>query len=140
MTVAVVATLVLLLVGAVVVVYARDPGPTPEDIAVGYELAWDRLDFDALWSLSGPSLRDGLDKTAFMAAKREAYRERPELQHLAGEVHVEGLDVVGDRAVVRTRLTLRDGSVVRNEVGLDRHTFGWTVADYHLVGPAASDA
>lgn len=135
MIVAVVATLVLLLVLGVVVVYARDPGPTPVDIAIGYELAWDRLDFDTLWTLSGPGLRDGLDKKGFLAAKRAAYRERPELAHIAGEVHVDGVDVADDRAVVRTRLTLRDGSVVRNAVGLDRNPFGWSVSDYQLVGP-----
>ena len=136
MIVAVVATLVLLLVVGVVVVYARDPGPTPVDIAIGYELAWDRLDFDTLWSLSGPGLRDGLDKRGFLAAKRAAYRERPELAHIAGAVHVDGVEESGDRAVVRTRLALRDGTVVRNEIGLDRNPLGWSVSDYRLVDPA----
>ena len=139
MIVGIVAVAVLLLVGAAVVVYARDPGPTPADIAIGYELAWDRLDFDTVWSLSGPSLRDGLDKKTFMAAKHAAYRERPELAHLAGAVHVESIDEVGDRAEVRTRLSLRDGSVVAHVVGLDRNAFGWSVSEYRLTDPAATE-
>lgn len=138
MIVAVVAGAVLVLVAAAVVVYARDPGPTTVDIAIAYEQAWDRLDFDTLWTLSGPTLRDGLDKHAFMAAKRSAYQERPELSHLAGAVHVDGVEEVGDRAQVRTRLELRDGSVVANVVGLDRNAFGWTVSEYHLADPVDS--
>ncbi len=43
---AIVAVTVFALVIALIVLFARDRGPAPADIAVSYELAWDRLDFD----------------------------------------------------------------------------------------------
>ena len=60
----IVAVVVFGLVISVVVAYALEPGPTPTDIAVAYEEAWDRLDFGTLWTLSGSELRDGLDQRA----------------------------------------------------------------------------
>lgn len=133
----IVAVLVFAVVISVIVIYARDPGPTPVDIAVGYELAWDRLDFDALWSLSAVELRDGLDKPAFIAAKRAAYEGRSELGHLVAHVDVEEQDVTGFHAVVRTCVTLHDGSVVHNDVSLIRRASAWAVSGYQLVsGPS----
>ena len=70
---AVVITLVLLLCLAVVIAIAKDRGPGPEDVAVSYEMAWDRFDFDVLWTLSGTELRDGLDRHEFVDVKRAAY-------------------------------------------------------------------
>ena len=134
MIVAIAGALVLLLAGTAVVIYAKDPGPLPVDIAIAYELAWDRFDFDALWTLSGPNLRDGLDKKQFVAAKASAYTDRSELAHLAGQVDVEVAESVGDVSVIRTRLTLRDGSVIHNEVSLLRNAFGWSVTGYVLAG------
>src|SRR5437763_5918519 len=32
---------------------AREPGPAPADVALAYERAWDELDFDLLYDLSG---------------------------------------------------------------------------------------
>src|SRR5262249_16600022 len=62
---ALVAVVIFALVVTLVVIFAREPGPTPPDIAIAYELAWDRLDFDTLWTLAGPELRDGLDKREY---------------------------------------------------------------------------
>ena len=69
---AIVAVTVFGLVFSLIVLFARDGGPAPADIAVSYELAWDRLDFDTLWTLSGDELRDGLDKRAYTTAKSAA--------------------------------------------------------------------
>ena len=52
MIMAVVAVLVIGLALAVVVAIARDKGPGPGDVAVSYELAWDRLDFESLFTLA----------------------------------------------------------------------------------------
>lgn len=136
---ALVALPVLGLIVAVVVLFARDPGPVPVDIAIAYEDAWDRLDFDTLWTLSGPELRDGLGKREYMVAKARAYAGRADLGHLAARVEVEDAAVGIGHAVVRTRVTLRDGATVRNDVALAKHASGWVVTGYELVsGPAAT--
>ena len=51
MALAIVGVAVLGLVIAFVVIYAKDPGPPPDDVATAYETAWDHLDFSSLWTL-----------------------------------------------------------------------------------------
>ena len=125
---------VLLLCLALVVAIARDRGPGPGDVAVSYELAWDRLDFDALWTLSGVELRDGLDRRSFVAAERAAYEEQTTLRGLVGHVGVDDVttNASGEAALVTTRVELRDGSVVHNMVQLARRQSRWQVVAYRL--------
>jgi hypothetical protein len=130
---AIVAVVIFALVMSVIVLFARDPGPTPADIAIAYELAWDRLDFDTLWALSGPELRDGLDKREYTAAKTRAYEGRHELRNLADHVDIDDASVGIGHAAVRTRVTLRDGAVVRNDVVLTKRSAAWLVTGYQLV-------
>jgi len=133
----VVALTVFALVVCVIVLFAREAGPMPADIAVSYELAWDRLDFDTLWSLSGSELRDGLDKKAYIVAKRAAYAGQTELGNLAERVELEDVAVGLAHAVVRTRVTLHTGAVVHNDIALTRRSSSWVVTGYELV-PAPS--
>ena len=63
---------------ALVVFVAADPGPSAAEVALAYEYAWDHLDFEGLWALSGDELRDGLDRPAFIEAKRAAYVAAPD--------------------------------------------------------------
>jgi hypothetical protein len=136
---AVIAVVIFALVVALVIAVARDPGPPAEDVAVAYEDAWDRLDFEALWALSGDELRDGMDRRAFIAAKREAYqRQAPELENLAADVAVEHLDAGRHAAVVRTRVDARGGGETRNEIQLAHRAGKWVVVGYHLLGPGVS--
>jgi hypothetical protein len=130
---AIVAVVVFTLVLAVIVLFARDPGPIPTDIAIAYELAWDRLDFDTLWALSGPEMRDGLDKPEYIAAKTRAYEGRHELRNLAEHVDIDEANVGIGHAAVRTRVTLRDGAVVRNDIVLTKRSAAWVVTAYQLV-------
>jgi hypothetical protein len=125
---------VLLLCLALVVAVARDRGPGPDDVAVSYELAWDRLDFDALWTLSGTELRDGLDKHAFVAAKRAAYEQQRALRGLVEHVGIDDVALTssGENALVTTRVELRDGTVVHNTVQLVRRQSRWQVVAYRL--------
>jgi hypothetical protein len=74
--IAIVSVSVLVLIGAVVVAVAKDPGPGPEDVAIAYERAWDRLDFDTLYTLAGRELRDGLERSQYIAAKHAAYAQQ----------------------------------------------------------------
>jgi len=134
--VAIVGTIILLLCLAVVVAVAKDHGPTPEDVAVSYEHAWDQLDYTALFTLSAAELHDGLDRKHFVAAKRRAYAERQELRGLAAHIVADDVAVRGDDAVVTTRVDLRDGSVVHNAVGLVRRNARWQVASY-AIAPGA---
>jgi hypothetical protein len=123
---------ILVLVGAMIVAVARDPGPSPADVALGYEHAWDQLDFDAVYRLSGPELRDGLSRAQFVEAKRTAHREGGSQGHLVAHAGVEETRIDGDVAVVVTRLELRDGSGLRNDVGLARRAREWQVVAYTL--------
>jgi hypothetical protein len=133
---AVVITLVVLLCFAVVVAIAKDRGPGPIDVAVSYEMAWDRFDFDVLWTLSGDELRDGLDRRDFVEAKRAAYANQRALSELGAGVTVEDSAVRGVAAVVTTCVALRDGTAVRNRVQLARRTGRWQVVAYHLATDA----
>jgi hypothetical protein len=130
---AIVAVVIFFLVIALIVLFAREPGPTPADIAIAYELAWDRLDFDTLWSLAGPELRDGLNKRDYIAAKARAYEGRHELRNLADHVDIDEANLGVGYAAVRTRVTLRDGAVVRNDVVLTKRSAAWVVTGYQLV-------
>ena len=134
MVTAIVGGVILALCLALVVAIARDRGPGPGETAVAYELAWDRLDFDVLWTLSGGELRDGLDRREFVAAKRAAYEQQRALSGLAEHVAIEDAAVTssGDVAVVTTRVELRDGTTVHNVVQLVRRNARWQVVAYRL--------
>ena len=129
---AVVIVLVVGLAIALVVAVAKNPGPSPTEIALGYEHAWDVLDFDVVYRLSGHELHDGLTKRDFVAAKRAAYSDRAAFGNLVEEAVAEADTRRGDSAAVMTRLTLRDGSVVHNEVRLERRSRAWEVVAYEL--------
>ena len=134
----VVVALVIVLAILLVVAVARDPGPSPTEVALAFEHAWDLLDFDVVYRLSGPELHDGLRKADFVAAKKAAYANRRALGHLVVEAAAEAEVREGDAAAVVTRLTLRDGSVVHNEVRLLRRSRAWEVVAYELrPAPAA---
>jgi hypothetical protein len=119
-------------VGLVLAV-AFERGPTPGDVALSYELAWDRLDFPSLWTLSAPELRDGRSRKDFVADKQSAYRDQPRLRAVVDHVEVEAVAVHGRRAAsVLTRLDVRDGPSVHNEVRLERRNGSWRVVSYAL--------
>ena len=80
---------------AVVVGVAKDPGPSPTDIALGYEHAWDELDFDVVYRLSGPELHDGLAKADWVAAKRAAYANGSNARPSRRRDRGRGRDVAG---------------------------------------------
>ena len=133
-----VVVLVIALAIALVVAVARDPGPAPTEVAMAFEHAWDLLDFDVVYRMSGPELHDGMRKAQFVAAKRAAYAETPRLGRLVREIAAESERQEGDAAVVVTRLTLRDGTVAHNEVRLVRRSRAWQVVGYDLrPAPAA---
>jgi hypothetical protein len=127
-----VALAVFALIVALVVAVAVDPGPAPDESALAYEEAWDRLEFASLWDLSGDELRDGLDRKAFVAAKLAAYSQQPGLGQLAREVTLEDTRAARSIAVVHTRVELRDGGVARNEIRLTKRAGRWVVVAYQL--------
>jgi hypothetical protein len=129
----VIAVIVLALVVALVVLVARDPGPPPEDVAVAYEDAWDRLDFEALWTLSGDELHDGLHHREFVAAKRAAYEAQSGLGGLAEDVSVEHVEAGRQVAVVHTCVSLRDGGTAHTSVQLESRGGRWVVVGYDLL-------
>ena len=131
--------LVLVLALSVVVVIAKDRGPGPGEVAVAYELAWDRLDFESLFTLSGLELRDGLDRRDFIAAKRSAYAQQHALGKLVERVGVDEVANIRDAAVAITAVELHDGSEVHNRVEMARRNGRWQVVAYQLE-PSAKDA
>jgi hypothetical protein len=135
---AVVGIVVLALAITVVVVIAKDRGPGPGEVAVAYELAWDRLDFESLFTLSGTELRDGLDRRGFIAAKRSAYAQQHQLGGLVERVGIDQVANSRDAAVAITEVELRDQAVVHNRVEMARRNGRWQVIAYRLE-PSAED-
>ena len=128
----IVGILVLVVLFAVIVAIAKDPGPHPEDVAVAYEVAWDKLDFESLYTLAGREMRDGLDRQQFVAAKKAAYAQQHAMTGLAERVGVDDSATAGDAAIVATRVELHDGGVVLNRVDLARRNGRWEVVGYRL--------
>jgi hypothetical protein len=124
--------LIVLLCIALVIAIAHDRGPGPADTAVSYELAWDRLDFEAIWNMSGIELRDGLGRKEYVAAKRIAYATQGALGGLAADVVVDDVAATEDTAVVVTRIELHDGSTVGNQLQLARRHGRWFVVAYQV--------
>ena len=132
MLTAVVAVAIAALVLSLVLAVARESGPPPSDVALAYETAWDNLDFESLWAVSGDELRDGLGRREFVAAKVAAYAQQTRLSHLARDIVIESVDQGGDFAVVCTRVDLHDGDVARNELHLVKRVGRWSVVEYRL--------
>ena len=132
MLTAVVAVAVVGLVIALVLAVACERGPPASDVALAYEMAWDHLDFESLWAVSGDELRDGLGRREFVAAKVAAYAQQTRLSHLARDIVIESVDQGGDLAVVRTRVELHDGDLAQNELHLVKRVGRWSVVEYRL--------
>src|SRR6476469_3517799 len=125
------------LLGFLFYAVAHERGPGAPDVAIGYEHAWDELNFGLLWDLSGPELREGLRRDQFIEAERAAYANE---QHgrLAESIEVDTFVEGNQSARVVTRVTA-EGLVVRNDVSLERRANGWTVVGYSLRPAGASD-
>ena len=139
MIAAIIALVVVALVLALVVAVGLESGPSPGEVAVSYELAWDRLDFDALWAMSGAELRDGRSRHDFIADKREAYAGQRDLAGLARDVKLDEVRKGSELAAARTRVVLQDGTEVRNQVQLALREGTWKVIGYHLEPDASGN-
>ncbi len=107
----------------------REPGPGPGDVAIAYERAWDDLDFDLLYELSGEEMRDGMRKQRFIAAKKAAYAGKH--ARLGARVHVEN-SVVGHQTALVVTSVEAAGTHVHNNVMLEKRANGWVVVAYSL--------
>ncbi|MCZ7530611.1 MAG: hypothetical protein M5U31_09870 [Acidimicrobiia bacterium] len=135
--VALVALGILLLL--LVIRFATESGPTPEEVALAYEEAWDRFDFASVWELSGMEIRDGRSRNEFVAAKRAAFADRPSLDRLTGRVLVEDVVIESQRANVRTSLGLDDGSPTGSDITMERRDGRWQVVAYTYTGGSDID-
>ena len=113
------------------VAVGREPGPAPVDVAIAYERAWDELDFNLLYDLSGPGLRDGLRRDQFIAAKRAAYARPESRKRIGADITVE-TSVAGHQSALVVTRVVADGSPVRNNVMLEHTANGWLVIGYSL--------
>jgi hypothetical protein len=109
----------------------REPGPGPADVAIAYEHAWDHLDFDLLFDLSGDELRDGMRRDRFVAAKRNAYEKANARARLGADVRVE-TSIAGNQTALVVTEVAAQGSSVRNNVMLEKRANGWVVVGYSL--------
>jgi hypothetical protein len=109
----------------------REPGPGPADVAIAYEHAWDHLDFDLLFDLSGDELRDGMRRDRFVAAKRNAYENADARTRLGADVRVE-TSIAGHQTALVVTEVAAHGSSVRNNVMLEKRANGWVVVGYSL--------
>jgi hypothetical protein len=109
----------------------REPGPSAADVAIAYERAWDDLDFTLLYDLSGPELRDGMNRERFVSAKRAAYAKTAGAHRIGAAVSVDDSVVGNQTALVVTKVEA-NGSSVRNNVMLEKRSNGWVVVGYSL--------
>jgi len=110
---------------------AHERGPGAPDVAIGYERAWDELNFGLLWDLSGEELRDGLNRDQFIEAKRKAYANVSSRGRLADSIVVDTF-VEGNQSALVVTCVTAEGISVRNDVLLERRANGWTVVGYSL--------
>jgi len=137
MVIGVVAGIIALLCVALVILVVLVPGPSAAEAALAYEEAWDHLDFDAIWVLSGDELRDGLDRVPFIEAKRHAYEQHQGLRGIAARVAVDAVSEGQGFAVVHTRVELRDGGEASDALQLAKRSGRWLVIAYELEPDAA---
>jgi hypothetical protein len=138
MPLAVAIAVIIGLLGFLLYAIAHEKGPSAPDVAIGYERAWDELDFGLLWDLSGPELREGLRRDQFIDAKGAAYANEPHgrlADHIDVDTFVEG----NQSALVVTRVTA-EGTSVRNDVLLEKRANGWTVVGYSLRPGGSADS
>jgi hypothetical protein len=128
---------VVLLIGFLFYAIAHERGPGAPDVAIGYERAWDELNFGLLWDLSGEELRDGMRRDQFIAAKRTAYANAESRGRLAEHIEVDTFVEGNQTALVVTRVAA-EGTSVRNDVLLERRANGWAVVGYSLRPSSAS--
>lgn len=129
MIIGIVITLVVLLGIAVIVGVARDPGPDPADVAIGYARALGIGDFDAVYRLVDPELLEGRNRLQWI----EQQSGRPHLAFAPDTVQASSR-AVGDGAATVT-LTIGDDRTV--PVELVRRQRAWAVTTFDGV-PAAS--
>jgi hypothetical protein len=121
---------IAVLIGILFIAVGMEDGPQPADVALAYEMAWDRLDFDTLFDLSGPELRDGAKRPGFIATKRAAY-EGVKRGRLAAHIAVENVVSAPDTALVVTNVSTDQGAV-HNNVLMERRAGRWYVVAYSL--------
>ncbi len=96
MTMAIVLTLVVLLGFSVILGVARDPGPTPTDVAIGYGCALANRDFDAVYRMTDDDILRGRNRPQWMAEQAA----RPQLAIVATAVGSQSTVEAGDAARV----------------------------------------
>jgi hypothetical protein len=122
---------IVALLGFLLYALAHERGPGAPDVAIGYERAWDELNFGLLWDLSGEELREGLHRDQFIEAKRKAYANAEPRGRVADRIEVETFVEGNQSALVVTRVTA-EGTSVKNDVLMERRANGWTVVGYSL--------
>ena len=137
MPLAVAIGIIVLLLIFMLYAVAHEKGPGAPDVAIGYERAWDELNFGLLWDLSGPELRDGLRRDQFIEAKRKAYAN-VHRNRVAEKIEIDTFVEGNQSALVVTRVT-SEGTTVRNDVLMERRANGWTVVGYSLRPGRAGD-
>ena len=100
MTTLVVLLLIAGLIIGFLVAVALERGPSVGDLAVAYERAWDDLDFDLLYDLSGEELRDGMRRDRFVRVKRAAHERAGTPARLGTRIEVETAIAGNEAALV----------------------------------------
>jgi len=124
----VVVAIVVALGIALVVAVARDPGPDPTDVAIGYAVALGAGDFDAVYRMIDPDLLAGRNRPGWVAEQRR----RPHVAIARDAVTARTREVHGDDALV----TLSVGTARDVPVELVRRQGIWTVARFDGTAPA----
>lgn len=117
----------------------KEPGPSPADVAIAYERAYDEHDFTLLFDLSGDEMRDGLRRERFVNAKRAALGDRVVSKHERASITVDTMIAGHQTALVVTNVT-SGAHHVRNNVLLEKTANGWVVVGYTLRPDSEAEA
>lgn len=103
---------VCLLIGVIVAV-AREPGPGPADVAIGYARAVASADFDAMYRMIDPELMQGRNRIGWIAeaeARPHAVQDPNRVHAVTVEAGEEAahVDVALDERVVPVDLVRRN--------------------------------
>lgn len=129
MVIGIVITLVVLLAFAVIVGVAREPGPDPADVAIGYARALGAGDFDAVYRMIDPELLEGRNRPQWIAEQSS----RPHFACSPDAVEARGR-VVGD-GVATVTLSVGTGQLVPVELVFRQRQ--WVVTRFDGAAAAA---
>ena len=115
-------------------------GPSAPDVAIGYERAWDELNFGLLWDLSRPGAPRRPAARSVHRGEAPAYAQRGSTAGSPSASRSTRSSRGHQTALVVTRVTRRGRERPQRRIARATRANGWTVVGYSLRPAGAADA